>query len=202
MTIEFPALPYPADALEPHISARTMEFHYGKHHKAYVHKLNDAISGTEYEHLSLEKIITAAYKAADSAVFNNAAQAWNHNFLWHSMSPQGGGVPKGPLAQAINDRFGDIAGFRDAFNQSALGQFGSGWTWLVLTNQGVDITSTSNAETPLTDGVSPLLTLDVWEHAYYLDYQNNRGAYNEAFLANLINWEFAARNFEADRAAA
>lgn len=202
MTIKFPALPYPADALEPHISARTMEFHYGKHHKAYVHKLNDAIAGTEYEHLSLEKIITTAYQAADLAVFNNAAQAWNHNFLWHSMSPQGGGVPTGPLAQAINDRFGDIAGFRKAFNHSALGQFGSGWTWLVRTNQGLDVTSTSNAETPLTDGVSPLLTLDVWEHAYYLDYQNNRGAYNEAFLANLINWEFAARNFEADRAAA
>ena len=202
MTIEFPTLPYPAEALEPHISERTLEFHYGKHHKAYVDKLNKAIAGTKYETLSLEQIISAAYEAADSSVFNNAAQAWNHNFLWRSMSPQGGGAPTGLLAQAIEDRFGDIAGFRDAFNQSALGQFGSGWTWLVRTNQGVDILSTSNAETPLTDGITPLLTLDVWEHAYYLDYQNNRGAYNEAFLSNLINWEFAARNFEADRAAA
>ena len=202
MTIEFPTLPYPADALAPHISERTLEFHYGKHHKAYVDKLNKAIAGTKYETLSLEQIISAAYEAADSSVFNNAAQAWNHNFLWHSMSPKGGGAPEGQLAQAIHDRYGDIAGFRDAFSQSALGQFGSGWTWLVRTNQGVDILSTSDAETPLTDGITPLLTLDVWEHAYYLDYQNNRGAYNEAFLSNLINWEFAARNFEADRAAA
>lgn len=201
MTIEFPTLPYPADALKPHVSERTLEFHHGKHHRAYVDKLNAAIAGTEYEHLSLEQIISASHEAADSAVFNNAAQAWNHNFLWHSMSPTGGGEPAGPLAKAIKDRFGDIAGFREAFNKSALGQFGSGWTWLVRTDQGLDITNTSNAETPLTDGITPLLTLDVWEHAYYLDYQNNRGAYNEAFLSNLINWEFAARNFEANRSA-
>ena len=201
MSIELPGLPYAIDALEPHVSSRTLEFHHGKHHKAYVGKLNAAIAGTAYEGLSLEAIVSASHKAADSAVFNNAAQAWNHTFLWHSMSPSGGGEPAGPLGEAITNRFGDLAGFRDAFKNSALGQFGSGWTWLVRTAEGVDIANSGNAETPLTDGVTPLLTLDVWEHAYYLDYQNKRDAYIEAFLTNLINWEFAARNFEADRAA-
>jgi Fe-Mn family superoxide dismutase len=147
-------------------------------------------------------IVSTSHEAADTAVFNNAAQAWNHTFLWYSMSPSGGGEPAGALADAIKDRFGGLAAFRDAFKNSALGQFGSGWTWLVRTAEGVDIATTGNAETPLTDGVTPLLTLDVWEHAYYLDYQNKRDAYVEAFLANLINWEFAASNFEADRAAA
>jgi len=202
MSIELPGLPYAIDALEPHVSSRTLEFHHGKHHKAYVDKLNAAIAGTAYEGLSLEAIVSASHEAADSGVFNNAAQAWNHTFLWHSMSPSGGGEPAGPLGDAITNRFGDLAGFRDAFKNSALGQFGSGWTWLVRTAEGVDIANSGNAETPLTDGVTPLLTLDVWEHAYYLDYQNKRDDYVEAFLANLINWEFAARNFEADRAAA
>ena len=202
MSIEFPALPYPADALEPHVSAKTLEFHHGKHHKAYVEKLNAAIADSAYDTKSLEAIISASHEAADTGVFNNAAQAWNHTFLWHSMSPSGGGEPSGPLADAIKERFGDLAGFRDAFKKSALGQFGSGWTWLVRTDQGVDVINTGNAETPLTDGSKPLLTLDVWEHAYYLDYQNKRDAYVDAFLGNLINWEFAAGNFEADRAAA
>ena len=202
MSIELPGLPYAIDALEPHVSSRTLEFHHGKHHKAYVDKLNAAIAGTAYEGLSLEAIVSASHEAADSGVFNNAAQAWNHTFLWHSMSPSGGGEPAGPLGDAITNRFGDLAGFRDAFKNSALGQFGSGWTWLVRTAEGVDIANSGNAETPLTDGVTPLLTLDVWEHAYYLDYQNKRDDYVEAFLANLINWEFAARSFEADRAAA
>ena len=202
MSFELPGLPYAIDALEPHVSSRTLEFHHGKHHKAYVDKLNAAIAGTAYEGLSLEAIVSASHEAADSGVFNNAAQAWNHTFLWHSMSPSGGGEPAGPLGDAITNRFGDLAGFRDAFKNSALGQFGSGWTWLVRTAEGVDIANSGNAETPLTDGVTPLLTLDVWEHAYYLDYQNKRDDYVEAFLANLINWEFAARNFEADRAAA
>lgn len=202
MSIEFPNLPYGSDALEPHVSARTLEFHYGKHHKAYVDKLNAAIAGTAYDGQSLETIISSSHSAADAGVFNNAAQAWNHTFLWHSMSPNGGGEPTGQLADAIKDRFGDTAAFRDAFKKSALGQFGSGWTWLVRTAQGVDIANTGNAETPLTDGVTPLLTLDVWEHAYYLDYQNKRDTYVDAFLANLINWEFAAQNFEADRAVA
>jgi len=202
MSIEFPDLPYAANALEPHVSARTLDIHHGRHHKAYVDKLNAAIADTAYDGQSLEAIIAASHSAADTGVFNNAAQAWNHTFLWHSMSPNGGGEPPGPLADALKDRFGNLAGFRDAFKGSALSQFGSGWTWLVHTAQGVDIANTGNAETPLSDGVTPLLTLDVWEHAYYLDYQNKRDAYIDAFLANLINWEFAARNFEADRAAA
>ena len=202
MPIEFPSLPYAANALEPHVSAKTLEFHHGKHHKAYVEKLNAAIAGTAYEGQSLAMIVTTSHEAADLGVFNNAAQAWNHTFLWHSMSPNGGGAPTGPLGDAINDRFGDLAGFRDAFKRSALGQFGSGWTWLVNTAEGVDIANTGNAETPLTDGAIPLLTLDVWEHAYYLDYQNRRDAYVDAFLTKLINWHFAARNFEPEWAAA
>ncbi len=201
MTIPFPALPYPIDALEPHVSARTLEFHHGKHHKAYVDKLNAAIAGTGYEGQTLESIIAASKKAADSGIFNNAAQAWNHTFLWNSMSPNGG-EPEGALADAINERFGDLTGFREKFKAAALGQFGSGWTWLVNRGGALEIISTGNAETPLTDDVVPLLTLDVWEHAYYLDYQNKRDAYIDAFLSELINWEFAAENYEADRAAA
>ncbi len=202
MSIAFPELPYPHDALEPHVSARTLEFHHGRHHKAYVDKLNAAIGGTAYDDQSLEMIITSSHAAADTGILNNAAQAWNHTFLWHSMAPNGGGDPAGALADAIKLRFGDLAGFRDAFKSSALGQFGSGWTWLVLTPEGVDIANTGNAETPLTDGVTPLLTLDVWEHAYYLDYQNKRDVYVDAFLSDLVNWEFAARNLENGRAAA
>ena len=202
MPITLPDLPYAPDALEPHVSARTLEFHHGKHHKAYVDKLNAAISGTEYEGRALEDIIAAAHKAADAGVFNNAAQGWNHTFLWHSMSPNGGGEPGGALAEAINARFGDLDGFREKFKAAALGQFGSGWTWLVRNGGVLDIVSTGNAETPLTDDLTPLLTLDVWEHAYYLDYQNKRDAYIDAFLDKLINWEFAAQNYESDRAAA
>ena len=202
MTIKFSDLPYAADALEPHVSARTLEFHHGKHHKAYVDKLNAAIAGTGYEGRMLESIIAVSHEAADAAVFNNAAQVWNHTFLWHSMSPTGGGAPEGTLAEAINARFGDLDGFREKFKAAALGQFGSGWTWLVRNGGVLDIVSTGNAETPLTDGLTPLLTLDVWEHAYYLDYQNERDAYIDAFLDKLINWEFAAQNYEADRAAA
>jgi Fe-Mn family superoxide dismutase len=165
-------------------------------------KLNAAITGSEYDGQSLEAIIAASHQAKDAAVFNNAAQAWNHTFLWNSMSPTGGGEPKATLAEAINARFGDLAGFRDKFKAAALGQFGSGWTWLVRNGGVLDIVSTGNAETPLTDGMTPLLTLDVWEHAYYLDYQNKRDAYIDAYLGKLINWEFAAQNYEADRAAA
>jgi Fe-Mn family superoxide dismutase len=197
MAISYPDLPYSADALEPHISARTLEFHHGKHHKAYVDKLNAAIKGTPYDDQSVEEIIAAAHEASDAGVFNNAAQAWNHTFLWHSMAPNGRDEPTGPLADAINKRFGDLQGFQTAFKTAAMGQFGSGWTWLVVSADGLDIVSTGNAATPLTDGVVPLLTLDVWEHAYYLDYQNKRDAYVDTFLGNLINWEFAERNFEA-----
>ena len=198
MSIEFPDLPYDADALEPHISARTFEFHHGKHHKAYVDKLNAAIAGTAYESQSLEEIIATAHKASDTGVFNNAAQAWNHTFLWHSMSPNGGGAPTGELADAINARFGDLDAFKAAFKAAAMGQFGSGWAWLVRTADGVDIVTTGNADTPLVRDSKALLTLDVWEHAYYLDYQNKRDAYVDVFLNDLVNWEFAAQNFAAD----
>lgn len=201
MTIEFPALPYPTDALEPHISAKTLTFHHGKHHKAYIDKLNAAIAGTDYEGKTLEMIVAASHKAADTAVFNNAAQAWNHTFLWNSMSPSSG-EPDGALAEALVARFGNMAAFKEQFKAAALGRFGSGWTWLVRKAGELEIVSTGNAETPLTDDVTPLLTLDVWEHAYYLDYQNRRDAYIDAFLGELINWDFAARNFAADRAAA
>ena len=197
MSVEFPALPYAATALEPHVSAQTLEYHYGKHHKAYVDKLNAAIGGTDYEGLSLESIVSQSRDMDDTGIFNNAAQAWNHAFLWHSMSPRGGGEPTGDLADAISARFGDTAGFRTEFRAAALGQFGSGWTWLVRTSAGLNIISTGNADTPLGNGVEPLLTLDVWEHAYYLDYQNKRDAYIDAFLGNLINWDFAARNLES-----
>ena len=202
MSIEFTDLPYAIDALEPHVTAKTLEFHHGKHHRAYVDKLNAAITGSAYDGHSLEAIILAAHEASDTAVFNNAAQAWNHTFLWHSMSPKGGGDPSGELAAAVKARFGDFDGFRAAFKSAALGNFGSGWTWLVRTAEGLDIVNTGNAETPLVDGMTPLLTLDVWEHAYYLDYQNKRDAYVDAFLASLVNWDFAAQNYETDRAAA
>lgn len=201
MSIEFADLPYPADALEPHVSADTLSFHHGKHHKSYVDKLNAAIDKTDYEDQPLESIIARAHEAGDTGIFNNAAQAWNHTFLWHSMSPQGGGEPAGALADAIRARFGDLAGFHAEFKKAALGQFGSGWAWLVRTSDGLDIVTTGNAGTPLTDGVTPLLTLDVWEHAYYLDYQNKRDAYIDSFLDGLINWDFAAQNFEAGGAA-
>ena len=198
MSIEFPALPYASSALAPHISSSTLDFHHGKHHKGYVDKLNTAIVGTAYEGKSLEAIIRNAYEASDTGVFNNSAQAWNHTFLWNSMSPNGGGKSAGPLADAINDRFGNLRGFQAAFKNAALGQFGSGWTWLVRTADGLDIVSTGNADTPLIHGITPLLTLDVWEHAYYLDYQNRRDAYVDAYLSELINWEFAAQNYESD----
>ncbi len=202
MSITFPDLPYSADALEPYVSAKTLEFHHGKHHKGYVDKLNAAIAGTRYDDQPIERIITAAHEASDLGVFNNAAQAWNHSFLWHSMAPDGRDKPTGPLADAIKERFDNLQGFRTAFKLAALGQFGSGWTWLVVSAEGLEIVSTGNADTPLTDGLIPLLTLDVWEHAYYLDYQNRRDAYVDAFLSNLINWEFAEHKFEANRAAA
>lgn len=197
MTIDLPDLPYPADALQPHISSQTLEIHHGKHHKGYVDKLNAAIAGTTYENQSAESIITSAHQKEDTGVFNNAAQAWNHTFLWQSMSPDGGGDPSGSLAEAVKSRFGGFDDFRKAFATAAKGQFGSGWTWLVQTSDGLEIVSTGNADTPVTGKDTPLLTLDVWEHAYYLDYQNQRAAYIEAFLQHLINWEFAAQNFKS-----
>jgi len=202
MSIDFPALPYAINALEPHVSAKTLALHHGKHQKGYVEKLNSAIAGTAYAGKSLEAIIGAAHEASETGIFNNAAQSWNHTFLWNSMSPNGGGEPVGSLADAIDNRFGTIQSFKTEFKAAALAQFGSGWTWLVRTATELDIVSTGNADTPLLHGSTPLLTLDVWEHAYYLDFQNKRDAYIDAFLSNLINWEFAAENYVADRAAA
>jgi len=187
-----PQLPYAQDALAPHISRETIEYHYGKHHQAYVTNLNNLIKGTEYADLTLEAIIK---NAPAGGVFNNAAQVWNHTFFWHSMKPHGGGSPAGALAEAINKKWGSFDEFKKAFQASAVGNFGSGWTWLVKKADGsVDIANTSGAGTPITGADKPLLTIDVWEHAYYIDYRNQRPKFVETFLANLANWEFAAKN--------
>ncbi|HEY0198408.1 MAG TPA: Fe-Mn family superoxide dismutase [Rhodanobacter sp.] len=190
MAIELPPLPYEKNALEPHISAETLEYHYGKHHQAYVTNLNKLIEGTEFADAKLEDII----KKSSGGVFNNAAQIWNHTFYWHSMSPKGGGEPSGKLADAIAKAFGSFDKFKDEFSKSAAGNFGSGWTWLVQRPDGsLAIVNTSNASTPITGNDKPLFTTDVWEHAYYIDYRNARPKYVEAFW-NLMNWEFAANN--------
>lgn len=202
MAIDLPDLPYSSDALAPHISSKTLEFHYGKHHKGYVDKLNAAIEGTDYSGMELIEIIESAYGQKDRGVFNNAAQTWNHTFLWNSMSPSGGADPSGDFAEAIQRAFGDLAGFKEQFRKAALAQFGSGWTWLTEESGELKVASTPDAETPLVTGGRPLLVLDVWEHAYYLDYQNERGAYVDAFLSELINWDFAAGNYSAAEKAA
>ena len=187
---ELPKLPYPQNALEPHISAETLEFHYGKHHQTYVTNLNKLIAGTEFESASLEDII----KKASGGVFNNAAQVWNHTFYWNCLSPNGGGDPTGALADAINKAFGSVAAFKEKFAASAAGHFGSGWTRLVKNAKGeVEIANTSNAGNPMTSGQTPLMTCDVWEHAYYIDYRNARPKYLEAFW-KLVNWDFVAKN--------
>jgi Fe-Mn family superoxide dismutase len=186
-----PPLPYALDALQPHISKETLEFHYGKHHQTYVTNLNNLIKGTEFESSSLEEIV----KKSSGGVFNNAAQVWNHTFYWNGLKPNGGGAPTGALADAINAKFGSFDAFKEAFTKSCVTNFGSGWTWLVKKADGsLDIVNTSNAATPLTGADKPLLTCDVWEHAYYVDYRNARPKYVEAFWA-LVNWEFAAKNF-------
>ncbi|MDD2816913.1 MAG: superoxide dismutase [Fe] [Thiotrichaceae bacterium] len=186
-----PALPYALDALAPHISKETLEFHYGKHHQTYVTNLNNLIKGTEFEDLSLEEIV----KKSAAGIFNNSAQVWNHTFYWNSLSPNGGGAPTGKLADAINSSFGSFDKFKEEFTKTAIGTFGSGWAWLVKKSDGsLALVSTSNAATPLTTSDVPLLTCDVWEHAYYVDYRNARPKYVEAFW-NLVNWEFAAKNF-------
>ncbi len=191
MAFELPALPYAKDALAPHISEETLEYHYGKHHNTYVTKLNGLIEGTEYEGKSLEEII----KSSSGGVFNNAAQIWNHTFYWNSLSPNGGGEPTGAIADAINSSFGSFDEFKAKFNDMAVNNFGSSWTWLVKKADGsLDIVNTSNAGTPITEeGLTPLITVDLWEHAYYIDYRNARPAYLEAFW-NLVNWEFANQN--------
>jgi len=184
-------LPYANDALQPHISKETLEFHYGKHHQAYATNLNNLVKGTEFENMGLEDII----RKSSGGVFNNAAQIWNHTFYWNSLSPKGGGVPTGALGDAINRKWGSFDAFKDAFTKSAIGNFGSSWTWLVKKADGsVDIVNTSNAATPLTGADKPLLTCDLWEHAYYIDYRNRRPDYLAAWW-KLVNWDFAARNF-------
>jgi Fe-Mn family superoxide dismutase len=190
MSFELPALPYEKNALEPHISAETLEYHYGKHHNAYVVNLNNLLKGSKFEGLSLEEIV----KASDGGIFNNAAQVWNHTFYWHCLSPQGGGEPEGKLAEAINQAFGSFAAFKQQFSDAAVKNFGAGWTWLVKTPEGsLAIVNTSNAATPLTSDDKSLLTVDVWEHAYYIDYRNARPAYLENFWA-LVNWAFVEKN--------
>ncbi len=192
MAFELPALPYAKDALAPHISEETLEYHYGKHHKTYVDKLNAAIEGSEYEGKSLEDII----KTSSGGVFNNSAQVWNHTFYWNCLSPNGGGEPTGKIADAIKKSFGSFDKFKEEFTNSAIGNFASGWTWLVKKSDGsVAIVNTDDAETTLTDeSVTTLLTVDVWEHAYYIDYRNARPKYLEAFWA-LVNWEFVNENY-------
>jgi Fe-Mn family superoxide dismutase len=192
MAVELPQLPYPKNALEPHISAETLEFHYGKHHQTYVDKLNGLLPGSEFDGKSLEEIV----KTSSGGVFNNAAQIWNHSFYWECLSPTGGGEANGAIADAINASFGSFDKFQEAFNTSAVNNFGSSWTWLVKNADGsIAIVNTSNAATPLTDeSVTPLLTVDLWEHAYYIDYRNARPKYLAAFW-NLVNWDFVNANF-------
>ncbi len=194
MAHQLPELPYAKDALEPHMSAETFDYHYSKHHNAYVTNLNNLIPGTEFENLALEEII----KKASAGIYNNAAQIWNHTFFWNCMKPNGGGAPTGPLADAINAKWGSLAEFKKAFQASTVGNFGSGWTWLVKKADGsIDIVNMGAAGTPLTTGNTALLCVDVWEHAYYIDYRNLRPKFVETFLDHLVNWDFAASNFSS-----
>ena len=189
MAFELPALPYAMNALEPYISERTMEFHYGKHHKAYVDNLNKLIAGTHFEQMSLEEIIRkTAGKTEYAGIFNNAAQAWNHAFFWTCMQPGGGGEPTGEMKKKIERSFGGYDKFREEFAAAATTQFGSGWAWVVNDNGIIKIIKTANADTPVAQGLKPLITIDVWEHAYYLDFQNRRADFVEGFLDNLVNW--------------
>ena len=192
MEYKLPPLPYAMDALEPAMSKETLEYHYGKHHRAYVKELNNLIKGSQFENATLEQVI----RDSSGPLFNNAAQTWNHTFFWNCMAPRGGGKPTGALAEAMNDKWGSYAQFKEAFSKSAISNFGSGWTWLVVRSDGVDIVNTDDADNPMTQGDEPLLTLDVWEHAYYLDYRNERPKFVEAFFKNLVNWNFALRNYE------
>lgn len=192
MPFQLPQLPYSLDALAPHISKETLEYHYGKHHQAYVTKLNSLIEGTPFDSLSLEEVILKS----SGGIFNNAAQVWNHTFYWHSMKPNGGGEPGGSLADAIKEAFGSFAAFKEKFTNAALTQFGSGWAWLVKNADGsLEVYSTSNAGTPMVDDKTALLTCDVWEHAYYIDTRNDRAQYLNHFW-NLVNWDFAANHFK------
>lgn len=199
MPFTLPELPYAKTALEPHITANTLDFHHGKHHNAYVVNLNKLIEGTDLASATLEDImIKTASDASKAGIFNNAAQVWNHTFYWHSMTPNGGGKPSGELFEKIESDFGSYEKFVDEFKNAGATQFGSGWAWLVLNKEGkLQVVKTSNAACPLTDGHTPLLTMDVWEHAYYLDFQNRRPDYITTFVESLVNWKFAAENFVA-----
>ncbi len=191
MAITLPDLPYKKEALEPHLSARTFEFHHGKHHKAYVDNLNKMIEGTDLAKADLETIIKkSAGDGAKAGIFNNAAQVWNHTFYWNSMKPGGGGKPTGSIAKKIDAAFGGYEKFADAFKTAGATQFGSGWAWLVMKGNELQVMKTANADTPMAHGIKPLLTVDVWEHAYYLDYQNRRPDYLKTFVEKLINWDF------------
>jgi superoxide dismutase, Fe-Mn family len=193
--IDLPPLPYDEDALEPVISGRTLSFHYGKHHKGYVETLNKLIVGTEFADLPLERLIKAAARRADQvAIFNNAAQIWNHTFYWRSLTPKGGKEPPAVLKKMMEDSFGSFEQCKKELAKAAIGEFGSGWAWLVQDGEKLKVIKTTDAMTPLTEGPKPLLTIDVWEHAYYLDYQNRRSDYVNALIDKLANWEFAAVN--------
>jgi Fe-Mn family superoxide dismutase len=194
MAFSLPDLPYSKDALAPHISSDTLEFHHGKHHKTYVDKANAALEGSDYDGSDLEATIKKSWDKKDMGMFNNAAQVWNHTFYWNSMSPNGGGAPTGEIADAINQSFGSYEKFAEEFKNAGATQFGSGWAWLVKNGSKLEVRKTLNAENPITDGATPLITMDVWEHAYYLDYQNRRPDYMGAFLEHLINWDFANAN--------
>ncbi|RVU39246.1 superoxide dismutase [Hwanghaeella grinnelliae] len=195
MAFELPALPYAQDALEPHISANTLSFHYGKHHNTYVTNLNNLVKDTDLAGKSLEEIVKAvAGDASKAGIFNNAAQVWNHTFYWHSMTPNGGGAPTGAIAAKIDEDLGGYDKFVEEFKAAATTQFGSGWAWLVLDGGKLKVTKTANADSPIAHGQTPLLTIDVWEHAYYLDYQNRRPDYIATFLDSLVNWDFANQN--------
>ena len=199
MTFQLPPLPYDRTALEPHMSAQTLDIHHGKHHAAYVKNLNDLVAGTPMASKSLEEVILESGRDIENKgkIFNNAAQVWNHTFFWQCMTPQGGSQPTGKLLEAITAAFGSLDGFKQQFKEGGVTQFGSGWAWLVLDKGQLKITKTGNADLPMRHGQTALLTCDVWEHAYYLDYQNRRPDFIETFLGNLVNWAFVAENFES-----
>ena len=198
MAYELPALPYDYTALDPYISKSTLEFHHDKHHAAYVNNYNGLVKDTPFDSQAIEDVIKAvAGDASKAGIFNNAAQAWNHTFYWNSIKPNGGGTPTGALAEKISADFGSFEAFVDEFKKAGATQFGSGWAWLVLDGGTLKVTKTGNAENPLTTGATPLLTMDVWEHAYYLDYQNRRPDYINDFLTKLVNWDFVSANFAA-----
>lgn len=197
MAIVLPPLPFEKNALEPYISSQTLDYHHGKHHNTYVVNLNNLIKDTDLENTSLEVIILhTAGDSSSTSIFNNAAQVWNHTFYWNSLKGDGGGLPNGPIKEKIDSNFGNYDAFAKAFKEAALGQFGSGWAWLVLIDDKLSILKTSNADTPIAHGIRPLLCIDVWEHAYYLDYKNARADYTDAVIKNLLNWDFANKNLE------